>query len=284
MHFSMLPYKRAARDPFGPALADEPNGRLTNIQFFDRVRVAADRLARAGVGPGDVVAVKLPNRAELIIALFAAWRLRAAATPINPALTAAEVAYQLADSSARVLICDDDSSAPVTVITLAELSEPSGPPEQAVDHSDDDLALLIYTSGTTGRPKGVELTHANIMAMAQSIAGWMKMGTEAHSLLILPLFHVNGIVVSVLSPLLAGGQATVAGRFRPTTFFEIVEKVRPTYFSAVPAIYAMLTALPDNVTPDVSPLRFAICGAAPMPVELIQRFEQRYGIPIVEGY
>ncbi|MBV8349261.1 MAG: AMP-binding protein [Mycolicibacterium sp.] len=284
MHFAMLPDQRAAQNPDGPALADESSGRLTNQQLSARVQTAADRLAAAGVRPGDVVAVMLPNRVELIITLFAAWRLRAAATPINPALTATEVEYQLADSSARVLICDDNSTAQVPVIGLAELSQPSATPVPAIDHCDDDLALLIYTSGTTGRPKGVELTHANIMAMAQSTVPWMKMDAEAHSLLILPLFHVNGIVVSVLSPLLAGGQATVAGRFRTSTFFEIVEKVRPTYFSAVPAIYAMLTALPDRAVPDVSSLRFAICGAAPMPVELIERFEQRYGVPIVEGY
>ena len=248
------------------------------------MQAPADRLAAAGVRPGDVVAIKLPNRMELIITLFAAWRLRAAATPINPALTATEVNYQLADSSARLLVSDDSSPALAPVIAPSQLADATNRTAQVLDHADDDLALLIYTSGTTGRPKGVELTHGNITAMAQSMVTWTKMDAEAHSLLILPLFHVNGIVVSVLCPLLAGGQATVAGRFSPTTFFEIVETVRPTYFSAVPAIYAMLTALPDDVAPDVSSLRFAICGAAPMPVELIHRFEQRYGVPIVEGY
>jgi long-chain acyl-CoA synthetase len=103
-------------------------------------------------------------------------------------------------------------------------------------------------------------------------------------LLILPLFHVNGILVSVLSPLAAGGSTTVTGRFSPSTFFDTVEAVRPTYFSAVPAIYAMLSALPDDVAPDTSSVRFAICGAAPMPAELIARFEQRYGTTIIEGY
>ena len=109
-------------------------------------------------------------------------------------------------------------------------------------------------------------------------------GPETHSLLILPLFHVNGIVVSVLSPLLAGGRGTVAGRFDPRTFFGLVENYRPTYFSAVPTIYAMLQALPRDVEPDTSSLQFAICGAAPMPPGLITKFEARYGVPIIEGY
>jgi len=288
MHLAALPDERAARDPGAPALADENSGVLTNAQVLERVQVAAGHLAHAGVGAGDVVAVKLPNRLELIIALFAAWRLGAAATPINPTLTAAEVEYQLADSQAKVIVCED-GSAPVsgsTVMTVSELSAASGatPVTAKPEFSIDDVALLIYTSGTTGRPKGVELTHSNIAAMAQSMGSAMKLDADAHSLLILPLFHVNGIVVSVLSPLLAGGRATVAGRFNPKTFFDIVEDVRPTYFSAVPAMYAMLTSLPPEVKPRTDSIRFAVCGAAPMPVELINAFESRYNVPIVEGY
>jgi long-chain acyl-CoA synthetase len=245
-----------------------------------------NRLRSAGVQAGEVVAVKLPNRIELIITLFAAWRLGAAATPVNPSLTAAEVAYQLDDSSARVLVSEADSPPPtvIAVVTLPELTQPTGAAVPPRAYAADDLALLVYTSGTTGQPKGVELTHRNIMAMTKSMISAMRLGADAHSLLILPLFHVNGIVVSVLSPLLAGGQATVAGRFNPATFFPTVEDVRPTYFSAVPTIYAMLADLPAEVTPDTSSLQFAACGAAPMPVELINRFQDRYGIPILEGY
>jgi len=288
MHFAALPDERAAQDPGAPALADQHSGELTNAQVLERVEVAARQLARAGVRPGDVVAVKLPNRLELVIALFAAWRLGAAATPINPTLTATEVEYQLSDSAARVLVCEDDSTpvAGATVVTLSALSDASGPapvPDK-IDFSADDVALLIYTSGTTGRPKGVELTHSNIMAMAQSMIEAMQLSADSHSLLILPLFHVNGIVVSVLSPLLAGGRATVAGRFNPGTFFDIVEQVQPTYFSAVPAIYAMLATLPAEVKPRTDSIRYAVCGAAPMPVELINSFETRYNVPIIEGY
>lgn len=282
-HFALLPDARAAARPNAPAVADDVVGPLTNAKFLARVSYAAGRLRQAGVRAGDVVAVKLPNRAELVIALFAAWHLEAAATPINPGLTESEVGYQLADADAAVLVAEETTDG-VTVITPAELVQ-AGPTVSApAAPSEDDLALLIYTSGTTGQPKGVELTHRNIMSMAQTMASAMAFDADAHGLLILPLFHVNGIVVSVLSPLLAGGQATIAGRFRSQTFFDTIEHVRPTYFSAVPAIYAMLAALPDDVTPDTSSVRFAVCGAAPMPVELIERFESRFGIRIVEGY
>jgi acyl-CoA synthetase (AMP-forming)/AMP-acid ligase II len=95
---------------------------------------------------------------------------------------------------------------------------------------------------------------------------------------------VNGIVAGTLSPLLAGGRVTVAGRFSLKEFWSRVEQSRATYFSAVPTIYTMLANLPAEVTPDTSSVRFAVCGAAPASVELLNKFESRYGIPIIEGY
>ena len=103
-------------------------------------------------------------------------------------------------------------------------------------------------------------------------------------MLILPLFHVNAIVISVTMPLLAGGSVFIADRFDPKTFFDLVERERPTYFSAVPTIYNMLEALPADVRPDTSSLRYGACGAAPASAELPIRFEARYGFPIIEGY
>ena len=155
---------------------------------------------------------------------------------------------------------------------------------EPAEHRDDALALLIYTSGTTGRPKGVMLDHANLNAMCGMVIDAFKMTGDDHSLLILPLFHVNGIVAGTLSPLVAGGRATIAGRFSPKTFFGQLEQCGATYFSAVPTIYTMLSDLPAEVRPDTSSVRFAVCGAAPASVELLTKFETRYGIPLIEGY
>jgi long-chain acyl-CoA synthetase len=288
MHFAKLPDDRAHRKPDLPALADQHIGRLGNAQVLAWVEVTADRLSAAGVRPGDLVAVMLPSRVEFVIALFAAWRLRAAVTSVNPAMTPGEVSHQLVDSGARILVCE--ASAEVTGSGPAVVSVPLLPkkirvrPRQRPDYRDEDLALLVYTSGSTGRPKGVELTHRNVMAMCTSMLSLMDDEPDLHSLLILPLFHVNGIVIGVLTPLLADGQATLAGRFSPSTFFTILEQARPTFFSAVPAIFAMLAELPPDVRPDTRSVRFAVCGAAPMPPELLTRFENRYGITIVEGY
>jgi long-chain acyl-CoA synthetase len=280
-----LPDERAALDPTG-ACIDDDRLALTNAGFLARVEATAAMLRPAGVGPGDVVATMLTNRVELVVVMFAAWRIGAALTPINPSLTVGEAAFQTVDSGARVLVHEGVTlDLPgVTMVDVATLPATPVGGDAVVETAPGALALLIYTSGTTGKPKGVMLDHANLTAMVGMITQALGLTAADHCLLILPLFHVNGILVSVLSPLAGGGCTTITGRFSPSTFFDTVEAVRPTFFSAVPAIYAMLSALPDDVEPDTSSVRFAICGAAPMPAELIARFEQRYGTTIVEGY
>jgi long-chain acyl-CoA synthetase len=284
MKLSTLPDRRAATDPQGPAVADARQ-QLTNTALRDRVHAVAHQLCDAGIGPGDVVAVKLRNRVEFVIVLFAAWRVGAAVTPINPSLTADEVTRQLGDSAAKLLVSDDAAtSADVATLAVADLAtDPAGPAQPPHDDT-SALALLIYTSGTTGTPKGVMFDHANLDAMADMGRQALHIGEADRCLLILPLFHVNGIVVSVVTPLLAGASVVIADRFDPATFFTVIEAEQPSYFSAVPTIYTMLAALPDDVAPDTSSVRFAICGAAPASAELLARFEERYGFPLIEGY
>lgn len=285
MHVASLPDDRAQQDPNGRSVCD-PAQSLTNTQFLHRVRAAAEHLHDLGIGTGDVVALRLTNRVEFVVLLFAAWRIGATITPVNPSLTQGEVARQLADARARLCVVEDGTAAEGQIAALAvgDLRRtPLGPAaEPVVDAA--ALALLIYTSGTTGVPKGVMLDHANLDAMVEMGRQALDVGPSDRCLLILPLFHVNGIVVSVLIPLAAGASVAIAERFHPHTFFDLVEAERPTYFSAVPTIYAMLAALPAQVVPDTSSIRYAVCGAAPAPAELLARFEDRFGFPMVEGY
>lgn len=283
--FATLPDRRAARDPNGLAVSDE-RGTLTNAELRDRVHAAAQQLSALGIGAGDVVAVKLRNRAEFVVLLFAAWRLNAAVTPVNPTFNDLEVSRQLADSDACLLIVDDGAmtTSEVPSLVVQKLAgRPVGKFWSPLPKP-SALALIIYTSGTTGTPKGVMLDHVNIDAMADMCRRALQIGPADRCLLILPLFHVNGIVVSVLTPLLAGGSVAIVDRFDPRTFFDVVERERPTFFSAVPTIYTMLMALPPAVVPDTTSVRFAVCGAAPAPAELLIRVETRYGFPLIEGY
>lgn len=290
MTFSTILDRRAADNPTGPAVADSSQ-RLTNAELLDLVRAGAAHLAELGVGAGDVVALRLTNRVEFVVLLFAAWRLGATVTPVNPALTDSEVARQLDDSGAKLHVIEDGAHpiGDVAVLSVSDLRREPGPeepvPEEPAPVVDSALlALLIYTSGTTGVPKGVMLDHANLEAMTAMGREALEVGPADRCLLILPLFHVNGIVVSILTPLLVGASVVIADRFNPHTFFDTVEKERPTFFSAVPTIYSMLAALPEDVRPDTSSVRFAVCGAAPASAELLARFEDRFGFPLIEGY
>ena len=203
--------------------------------------------------------------------------------------TATEADYQI-----------DDADAALVVNAGAGRTRPAAAPRIAVDDlrrtrqrqarcptpptEPDDLALLIYTSGSTGRPKGVMLSHANIAAMASMMAEALDVTGDDHCLLVLPLFHVNAICVSFLTPMSVGGQLSVLARFSP----EHLPRPRssscgPTYFSAVPTIYAHLVALPADVTVDTSSLRFAICGAAPASTELLAGDRAALRLPAARG-
>jgi long-chain acyl-CoA synthetase len=288
MTAAAIPDERAVRDPAGACIADERQ-ELDNARFTQTVSAVAALLADAGLRRGGVLAIMLPNRVELITSMFAAWRLGAAVTPVNPVLTGQEARYQIDDACATIVVADSASAAKLEgsghpIIPVEDVTAPALPPQPVpVQAEPGTLALLIYTSGTTGRPKGVMLDHANISATAELIVTWFQMTEETRSMLVLPLFHVNGIMVSVVSPLLAGGSTFIAERFDAATFWATVERARPTFFSAVPTIYALLVSQPGGQA-DTKNLRYVICGAAPMPRELISEFEQRFGVPVVEGY
>ncbi|KRC56928.1 MULTISPECIES: class I adenylate-forming enzyme family protein [unclassified Nocardioides] len=285
-----IPFLREERDPVGPCLTDGERS-LDNAAFAAAVRRLAARFEELGVDPGDTVAVMLPNCAEIITTMFAAWFRGSALNPVNPALTDEEAAYQLEDSASAVIVGDQRARALAESLGIAWVDAdlvhgPGGPPVSLTEEPvaiGSDFALVIYTSGTTGRPKGVLLDHDNLDAMSASLIAHFSLSPADRSLLVLPLFHANGLIAGTLSVLRAGGDVVVAPRFSPETFWDHVEAARPTYFSAVPTIYAMLEARTEREV-DTSSLRFVICGAAPMPAELITRFEERFGVPLVEGY
>ena len=284
MTMDYLPWDQPAMLAGRVCMRDE-NTELTYAQVAWRVEAIAGQFAAAGVSRGDVVAVMLPNRVELLLGLMAAWRLGAAATPVNPVFTANEAGYQIADSGAKLLVAvKADADYGVPVLPAADLASSPASALPGPGTRPDDLALLIYTSGSTGRPKGVMLDHANLAAMAGTITEALKLTQDDNCLLVLPLFHVNAICVSCLAPITAGAQVTILARFNPATFLAAISRCRVTYFSAVPAIYARLAELPASGLGDLSSVRFAVCGAAPVSRELLLRSEQRFGFPILEGY
>ncbi len=267
-----------------PCVRDDVTA-LSYRRFAERVDALAAQLSRLGVARGEVVAIWLPNRAELLVAMMATWRLGATASPVNPQFLVPEAKRQIDDCNAAIVVAErEEPLLSRTTLLIGDFHTDPDPTWQPPDQPEpDEIALLIYTSGSTGVPKGVQLTHANLQYMGTAIGQNSDLSAADHALLILPLFHVNAIAVSFLAPILAGGQLSITGQFSVTRFFADVARLRPTYFSAVPTIYAMLvSAMPDDV--DLSSLRFAICGAAPISRELLGHAERQLGVPILEGY
>ncbi len=277
---------------------------VTYRELNERMGQIAEGLARLKIQRGDQIALFLPNLPEFLYAFFGALKLGAVAVPINTQLKGEEAAYILKNSESRVLIT---TSALYRVIQPKRTALPmledlflvgerqgggndfsslymTSPQKLQGEVHPEDPATLIYTSGTTGSPKGVILTHRNYLFDTAQFVHATQMTEQDRFLCILPLFHVNGQVITTLSPLFAGGSMVLMEKFSPKDFFKMLEQFRATAFSAVPTIYAILLHAEEAEGHDLSSLRFCICGAAPMPVELFQKFEEKFNAFILEGY
>lgn len=296
---------RAATAPGKVFLCSEADGRqFTYAEFAAAVNRAANLLASHDVGKGDAVSLLLPNSVEYIIAYFACWKLGAIAGPINSLLKAQELSFVMQNSEARALLVHSDFQSGIEAIKgeLPALQavinfddEATATKECSGDANDfratpvtcDDEAIIIYTSGTTGKPKGCLLTHGNVIANARQISQWLGF-TEADRLLsIMPLFHMNAVSVTTMAALYAGGSTVVSPRFSASRFWKIISEYQVTSFGSVATMLSMLLkTYPDGVPAELKTdqLRFAMCGSAPVPAEVLKRFEETFQCLVVEGY
>jgi long-chain acyl-CoA synthetase len=271
-------------------------------EFARRVSEIAGGLDAAGVRRGDVVAVVLRNAPAYLEIWWAILWLGAVFNPVNPDLTIREATQILGDSGAKLAVCQEEAAAALErahdrvpalarVISvdldaedpLADLRRDGGLRE-AADVRPEDLAALVYTSGTTGRPKGAMLSHANYLADARMLAEPVPLAPGDMLGMVLPLFHVNAQVVTTLVPMLIGGQIAMWERFSASTFWSTVASFEPVTFSAVPTMLAALLHAPGADDAETNTIRYVICGAAPLSPALFRRFEQKFGISILEGY
>jgi len=300
---------RAAVTPRKTWLCSAPDGRRWSYAQFDRlVNRAANLLLSLGVAKGDKVSLLMSNGPEYITAYFACWKIGAVAGPVNSHLKGEEIAYVLNNSEAVALITEqaflhhieevrprlsflrrtvvmDEAVAGMIHYPSAVADQPTKLRATALDA--DDEAIIIYTSGTTGKPKGVLLTHRNLIANARQITEWLGFTERDRLLCIMPLFHVNAIIVTTLAPLYAGGSMVVAPKFSASHHWQWVSDYQVTSFGSVATMLSMLLrAYPEGVPRGLRTrqLRFAMCGSAPVPVDVLRQFEERFGCLVVEGY
>ena len=296
---------RASATPEKTFLFSERDGRRFTYREFDAaVNRAASMLSARGVGKGNVVSLLLPNGVEYVVAYFACFKLGALAGPVNSLLKPEEMAYVVGNSEARTLLYDSQFEAQVSEVRAAvptltdavvfddeaEATKGVGSESEAwreTGLAPEDEAIIIYTSGTTGKPKGCLLTHANLIANARQIVEWLGFKEDDRLLTIMPLFHMNAVSVTTVSALYAGGSTVVSPRFSASRFWQIIDEYRITSFGSVATMLSMLLATyPEGVPEGLSAesLRFAMCGSAPVPAEVMRRFEETFGCLVVEGY
>jgi long-chain acyl-CoA synthetase len=259
----------ARRRPDHPALVWD-GGTLSWRDLEARAAALARRLAREGVGAGDVVALLLPNTWGLAAALWGGLALGATVAPLNPLLAADERERILGHLGARAVV----DAAP------AEETAEAMPTAAAVAPG-----VILYTSGSTGQPKGAVLSHAALAAANASWAGPVMGLTAADRVLaVLPLAHSFGLNGALLAPLLAGVTVVLQERFTPEDTLRAIARHRATVFPGVATMFARILESPALEGADLSSLRLAVSGAAPCPWALASEWRRRTGVRIVRGY
>ena len=272
----------------------------TYAEFAHRVTEIAAGLRARGVGQGDVVGVILPNSPHYLEVWWAILWLGATFNPVNPVLTAREAVGILSDSGAMCAVCTPEAAAglrehaadlpDLREIIVAEGDDPlaalrgDGTVADPAAVEPGDIAAFVYTSGTTGRPKGAMLAHSNLLANAWQLGEPLPVGRGDTMGMVLPLFHVNAQLVTTVIPMFLGAQVAMWERFSASQFWGEVARFEPVSFSAVPTMLAALLHAPGADEAEINTLRFVICGAAPLSPALFRRFEEKFGLRILEGY
>ncbi|MEV0810045.1 long-chain fatty acid--CoA ligase [Micromonospora sp. NPDC050200] len=285
----------AARAPERPAL--RLGGRVVSYAELDDASARCAGYLRAhGVRPGDRVALMLPNVPEFAIGYYGILRAGGVVVPMNPLLKPREVGYHLDDSGAKGILAwhageraDIDRADGVSLVVepgrFAETLAAYEPVTEVAERDALDTAVILYTSGTTGQPKGAELTHDNLRRNVEvSRTTLLRLGPDDVVFGALPLFHSFGQTIALNCAVAAGACLTLLPRFDAAEALAILVRDRATMFAGVPTMYAALLQAAGSGEPDLSALRTCVSGGAALPVELLRRFEEKFGCVILEGY
>jgi long-chain acyl-CoA synthetase len=280
-----------------PALKLDDN--VLDYKTLDQASARVATLLKSkGLEPGDRVGIMLPNVPYFPVAYYGVLRAGGVVVPMNVLLKGREVGFYLTDPGAKIVFAwhdfadaaetgADEAGAEVILVKPGEIEQTIGehePDPDVADRGDDDTAVILYTSGTTGKPKGAELTHANLRRNAEIAAGLFDLDETVVALGALPLFHSFGQTCGMNATITAGGCLTLIPRFEPAKALEIIERDEVTVFEGVPTMYGAMLHEPSREERDTSSLQLCASGGASLPVELLRSFEEAFGCKILEGY
>ena len=321
LNLAMLLESSAQANPAQPAVIFNDT-KLNYAQVNGAANQLANGLRQLGVQRGDKVALSCLNIPYFPIAYYAILKLGATVVPFNVLFKGREIAYHLKDSDAVALIvfqgtpelpmaqmalegfqqapdcrhlivatADPTAASPVEgegVTTLGRVMAGQSPVFDTVQTMPDETAVILYTSGTTGSPKGAELTHSNMVMNAVATRDMIQMNKDDVCLVVLPLFHSFGQTVLMNTGFCSGATITLLPRFAADAVLGIMQRDGVTVFAGVPTMYWGLLSYPDAEKFDLdlirSKLRIAVSGGSALPVELLRNFEERFDVPILEGY
>jgi len=289
------------------ALLAQSTPPLTYRALLRQIEETVAALNRVGIGRNDRVGIVLPNGPEMATA-FLAVASGAAAAPLNPGYRADEFEFYLSDLNAKAVIIEEGSTSPaievanklgVAIFTLKPLpaegagrfaldtgAAPEKPPAGGGLAGPDDVALVLHTSGTTSRPKIVPLTQRNVCASARNISQTLALTPQDRGLVIMPLFHIHGLIAAVAAPLSAGGSVFCSPGFNALKFFSWMNEAKPSWYTAVPTMHQAIIARAGHNLEIIksNPLRFMRSSSSSMPPQVIAELENIFSAPLIEAY
>ena len=276
--------------PSRPVLFDAARGWVSAEQVEQETRRLAGRLQGAGLEPGDRMLFSAESSLGLVLAHVAALRSGIVVVPANTAYRERELAHVVRDARPRAALLDDpdrarwasEAAEPGTVMLTPDVDLPDGQPGQLDAALPETPALIGYTSGTTGAPKGAVLSHANLLAGAESVAIAWRWSPSDRLVLALPLFHVHGLCVGLHGTLLAGASAVLLPRFGVDAVLDAADAHDASLFFGVPTMYHRFAGSPR--ARELAGLRLCVSGSAPLPAELHRALAERGGQRVLERY
>jgi len=264
---------------------------------FDRLSAGLDNeLLRIAGHPLSCIGTLLPNGIEAALAILTVLRSKATLVPMNPRLTWREIGNILEQSSPELILLSPAHALIESFVEKGWVQHQVSLPEtdlvalvqgSTIEQSRPELSgasLLLFTSGTTGKPKGVILSENNLLANAGYVNQAHEITSSDIALCLLPLYHINGLVVTLLAPLLAGIPVVMPERFSIDKFWSLIARYKPTWFSAVPTIFSKILSEPQPEKDLYASLRFARSASASLPEAVLQQFEARFALPLIEAY
>ncbi|NGP88518.1 class I adenylate-forming enzyme family protein [Fodinibius halophilus] len=282
---------------------DDNRTEVSYADFCKQVKDCARFLQGRGLRQGDRVATISHNHWHTNIQYFASWLLGLVVVPINLGEDDERIAYILENGDVElafirteyrerfrnILDTYKDKLKNIEWIVCEGEVDNFTKEDGALNLPEDPLteseALIVFTSGTTGAPKAVMLSQRNLLEDARSISNWHGIDENTRMMCVLPIHHVNGTVVTLITPFYAGGSTVLNKRFRTSRYFELIAAENVHIVSMVPTLLQYLNSYyEDRERPEIPTLRHVICGAGPLTVKVAETFEEQLGVPIIHGY